>query len=90
MERAMHRAGKDLFRYQNEHCTVFEKDLECICPIKDQNRKKKLAEFATQHGFRLRFYHKGLFAIFGKRTPSAANDVHPFSPAMAWLALPAK
>jgi hypothetical protein len=90
MERAMRRAGKDLFRYQNEHCTLFENDLECICPIKDQNRKKKLAEFAAQYGFRLRFYHKGLFAIFGKRTPPTPNDVHPFCPSMACSALPGK
>jgi hypothetical protein len=86
----MQRAGKDLLRYRNEHCTVFENDLECICPIKDQNRKKKLVDFAAQYGFRLRFYHKGLFAIFGKRTPPLANDVHAFCPAIASSALPAK
>lgn len=69
----MQRAGKDCFRYQNEHCTVFEKDLEHICPRSDNDRKKKLIEFAAQYGFRLRFYHKGLFAIFGKRTPAVVH-----------------
>ena len=82
MERAMQRAGKDCFRYQNEHCTLFEKDLECICPTNDNDRKKKLVEFAAQYGFRLRFYHKGLFAIFGKRKPSVANDT-----GASWLSL---
>ena len=86
----MQRAGKDCLRYQNEHCTLFEKDLECICPIKEQNRKKKLAEFAAQYGFRLKFYHKGLFAIFGKRTLPVANDVRAFWPSLACSASFAK
>ena len=81
MERAMHRAGKDCFLYLNEHCALFENDLGYICPRNDQDRKKKLAEFAAQYGFRLRFYRQGLFAIFGKRTPAVANDAGAFSPA---------
>ena len=68
MERAMHRAGKDCLLYLNEHCALFEKDLQYICPKTDKDRKKKLAEFAAQYGFRLRLYRQGLFAIFGKRT----------------------
>jgi hypothetical protein len=68
MERAMQRAGKNCFLYLNEHCALFENDLGYICPRNDKDRKKKLAEFAAQYGFRLRFYCEGLFAIFGKRT----------------------
>jgi hypothetical protein len=83
MERAMHRAGKDCFRYQNEHCALFENDLGCICPRNDNDRKKKLAEFAAQYGFRLRFYRKGLFAIFGKRTPALPRDAGAFWPTVA-------
>ena len=83
MERAMERAGKDCFRYQNEHCTVFENDLEQICPRNDDNRKKKLVEFAAQYGFRLRFYRRGLFAIFGRRTLAAVNDKPALWPAVA-------
>ena len=79
----MRRAGKDCFRYQNEHCTVFENDLEYICPRGDKDRKKKLIEFAKQYGFRLRFYRKGLFAIFGKGPPAAVRDVCLFWPAVA-------
>ena len=79
----MQRAGKDCFRYQNEHCTVFEKDLEHICPRTDNDRKKKLIEFAAQYGFRLKFYHKGLFAIFGKLKPLPAYDAGAF-----WSAVP--
>jgi hypothetical protein len=80
MERVMHRAGKDCLLYLNEHCALFENDLGYICPRNDKDRKKKLTEFASQYGFRLRFYRQGLFAIFGKRTPAVANDAGAFSP----------
>src|SRR5262245_24065078 len=68
MERAMHRAGRNCLLYLNEHCALFENDLQYICPRTDKDRKKKLAEFAAQYGFRLRLYRQGLFAIFGRRT----------------------
>jgi hypothetical protein len=74
IERAMHCARKNWFLYENEHGALFEKDLEQICPRSDKDRKKKLAEFAARYGFRLRFYREGLFAIFGKQTPAAANN----------------
>ena len=32
----------------------------------DQDRERKIAEFATHYGFRLRFYIKGMCAIFDK------------------------
>jgi hypothetical protein len=83
MEQAMHRAGKQWFLYQNEHCALFENDLGYICPRNDKDRKKKLAEFATQYGFRLRFYREGLFAIFGKRMPPLPNDGGAFWPGVA-------
>jgi hypothetical protein len=82
MESAMRRAGRDCFLYQNEHCALFERDLEFICPRTDQNRKKKLAEFAAEHGLRLRFYRKGLFAIFDRPTPPVLRTGAP------WLATP--
>jgi hypothetical protein len=90
MDRAMQRAGKDCFRYQNEHCTVFENDLEQICPRNDDNRKRKLVEFAAQYGFRLRFYRKGLFAIFGKRTQPLASENRALWPVVACPASYAK
>jgi hypothetical protein len=83
MERAIHRAGKDCFLYENEHCALFENDLKQICPRNDKDRKKKLAEFAAQYGFRLRFYHEGLFAIFDKRMPPVPNDAGAFWPPVA-------
>ena len=63
----MDRALKECALYQNEHCALYEKDLEQICPRKDKDRKKKLIKFAEQYGFRLKFYREGLCAIFSKR-----------------------
>ena len=83
----MQRAGRDCFLYQNEHCALFENDLEHICPRNDNDRKKKLTEFAAQYGFRLRFYRKGLFAIFGKRTPPVVHQVNAFSTTLAFSSL---
>ena len=78
MQRAMQRAGKDCLLYLNEHCALFENDLQHICPSNDKDRKKKLAEFAAQYGFRLRLYRQGLFAIFGKRTPAVLHGAGAF------------
>ena len=86
----MHRAGRDCLLYLNEHCALFEKDLQYICPKTDKDRKKKLAEFAAQYGFRLRFYRQGLFAIFGERTPLVVHGANTFWPAMACQAPCAK
>lgn len=70
IEQGMDRASKECALYQNEHCALYEKDLEQICPRKDKDRRKKLIKFAEQYGFRLGFYREGLFAIFGKRAPA--------------------
>src|SRR5262245_578738 len=78
MERAMHRAGRDCLLYRNEHCALFENELGYISSVNDTDRKKKLIAFAAQYGFCLRFYRKGLFAIFGKRLPSIANGACVF------------
>jgi hypothetical protein len=56
IEREMHGAWK--------HCAIFEKDLERLWPLSEKDREAKIAQFATQHGFRLRFYSKGMCAIF--------------------------
>ena len=48
------------------HCTVYEDELKGIWPTEDRDRQAKIARFAGYHGFRLRFYRKGLCAIFDK------------------------
>jgi hypothetical protein len=90
MERAMNRAGRDCLLYLNEHCALFEKDLQYICPKTDKDRKKKLAEFAAQYGFRLRLYRQGLFAIFGRQIPRVIPGVGALWPAVACPALSTK
>jgi len=52
-----------------KHCAVYEPDLQRIWPINDKDRERKIAEFAKQYGFRLRFYSKGMCAIFDKWPP---------------------
>src|SRR5215469_12751851 len=48
------------------HCLIYEKDLERIWPINEKDRKEKIVQFAKKYGFHLRFYGKGMGAIFDK------------------------
>jgi hypothetical protein len=61
IERRMHGQWK--------HCTICEKDLERLWPVDEKDRETKIARFAKKYGFRLRFYSKGLCAIFDKWPP---------------------
>ena len=45
---------------------IYEKDLERIWPINEKDRKEKIAQFAAKYGFHLKFYGKGMGAIFEK------------------------
>jgi hypothetical protein len=49
-----------------KHCAVYEDELKRLWPLHAKDRKAKIAEFAKKYGFRLRFYQKGLCAIFDK------------------------
>ena len=46
------------------HCAVYEKELQRIWPITEENRKAKIAEFGKKNGFRLAYYKQGHCAIF--------------------------
>jgi hypothetical protein len=48
------------------HCAVYEDDLKRFWSVGEEDREAKIAEFAKRYGFRLRFYRKGLCAIFDK------------------------
>jgi hypothetical protein len=48
------------------HCGVYEEELAVIWPVSDGDRERKIRQFAQEFGFRLRFYQKGLCAIFDK------------------------
>ena len=52
------------------HCAVYEKELQRVWPITEENRKAKIAQFAEKHGFRLAYYKQGLCAIFVEDTTS--------------------
>ena len=57
---------EERMRGQWRHSVIYEKDLERIWPRDEKDREKKIAEFAKKYGFRLRFYRKGLGAMFDK------------------------
>jgi len=46
------------------HCAVYEKELQRLWPITEENRKEKIAEFGKKCGFRLAYYKQGHCAIF--------------------------
>jgi hypothetical protein len=49
-----------------EQCFVYEFDLIRVWPLNEKDREAKIAAFATEHGFRLRFYRMGWCAIFDR------------------------
>jgi len=51
------------------HCAIYERDLERLWPLNEKDREAEIAQFATQYGFRLRFYSEGMCAIFDKWPP---------------------
>jgi len=53
-----------------KHCAVYEDELKRLWPLHQNEREEQIAQFAKEYGFRLRFYRKGLCAIFDKRPPS--------------------
>ena len=55
------------------HCAIYERDLERLWPLNEKDREAKIAQFATQFGFRLRFYSKGMCAIFDKWPPQRGS-----------------
>ena len=52
-----------------KHCEIRDKNLERIWPRDEEDREEKIAEFAKKYGFRLRFYQKGMCALFDRWPP---------------------
>ena len=46
------------------YCAIYEEDLQRFWPLELRNREAEIERFAKQHGFKLRFYKRGLSAIF--------------------------
>ena len=53
------------------HCAILEDELQCIWPLNETDREKKIAQFAKEYGFRLTFYRQGMCAIFREKKPAA-------------------
>ena len=49
-----------------KHCAIYEEELSRVWPDDGNLREPKVARFAEEHGFRVRFYRDGLCAIFDK------------------------
>ena len=56
-----------------KHCAVYEEELSRVWPDRNQ-REPKVARFAEDHGFRLRFYCDGLCAIFDREPPKHSEE----------------
>jgi len=56
-------------RMHGDWSMIREDDLERIWPINEEDREEKIAQFAKKYGFCLRFYQKGICAIFDKSLP---------------------
>ena len=52
------------------HCAIYEDELQRIWPLDEENRERKIAQFAREEGFHLSFYKQGLCAIFVKELPN--------------------
>jgi hypothetical protein len=57
-----------------KHCAVYEEELSRVWPDDANRREPKLARFAEEHGFRLRFYRDGLCAIFDKESAEQSEE----------------
>ena len=49
------------------HCAIYEDELQLFWPMEAPYREVRIAAFAAKYGFRLRFYHKGMCAIFDRQ-----------------------
>ena len=57
-----------------KHCAVYEEELSRVWPDDGNQRELKVARFAEEHGFRLRFYRDGLCAIFDNEITERSEE----------------
>jgi hypothetical protein len=49
------------------HCAISEEELQCIWPLNEMDRERKIAQFAKDYGLHLTWYTQGMCAIFEKK-----------------------
>jgi hypothetical protein len=59
-----------------KHCAIYEEELNRVWPKYGVQREPKIARFAEDNGFRLRFYRNGLCAIFDREPGERAEESH--------------
>jgi hypothetical protein len=57
-----------------KHCAIYEEELSRVWPDGGKEREMQIAQFAEEHGLRLRFYRDGLCAIFDKEPPMCSKQ----------------
>jgi hypothetical protein len=55
-----------------DHYALLEEELQRVWPLNENDRERKIAQFAKDYGFQLTFYRQGLCAIFAKEPPNAS------------------
>jgi hypothetical protein len=70
------RIERQLQTGESKQCAIYEDELQRLWPPSEKDREAKIAQFANEYGFRLRFYKKGLCAIFDNPAKGAAELGH--------------
>jgi hypothetical protein len=66
MKKLARQIERELQSGEWKHCAVYEPDLQRLWPLNEEDRQAKIEQFANKYGFRLRFYDKGMCAIFDR------------------------
>jgi len=53
-----------------KHCAVYNEELHRVWPQHGNRRETEIARFASDHGWRLRYYRDGFCAIFDNQPTS--------------------
>ena len=56
------------------YCAIYEEELQRFWPSDLENREAEIERFAKQHGFKLRFYKRGLCAIFQEYVQNSSPE----------------
>jgi hypothetical protein len=66
---------EELHRGLWSYCAIHEDELQEFWPLDAPYRELRIARCAAKYGYRLRFYQKGMCAIFDRQPGEAALGV---------------